>query len=355
MMRNILATLAEFELDVARENWEAAKASAVDRGVKIASRAPFGYRFDENHRLEPVAGDRDLVVELFERRADGASWGELLELFEARTGRRSYKQTIKHMIENRAYTGAVTYADLVNPKAHDRLVELELFEAAQATSAAWKAGAGATQRFGRGAQSMLGGIAKCAACGAGLARSSGGGGKAAIYRCPNHRCTARASIAELALDAFVEEELFAWAGELVDEEVAVGIEPEAPARSPRQELERRLGDARQAVELFATSPDYFGLSPELFAAGARARQAFVEELELELGEVDAGDELAEIRTTLRQAWVELPDERRRLVASVVAAVVVERKDRARPKPIGERARVIFGSSSPSDDRAELAK
>ena len=354
MMRNILATLAEFELDVAREGWETAKASAVERGVKIASRAPFGYRFDEAHRLEPVAGERELVVELFERRADGASYGELLELFEARTGRRSYKQTISHMLANRSYTGAVTYSDhLVNESAHEPIVELELFESAQATSAAWKAGAGATQRFGRGAQSMLGGIAKCAACGAGLSRSSGGGGRPTIYRCQNHRCTERASILEADLDAFVEEELFAWAGETVDELVDVPLDAEAPARSPRQELERRLGDARKAVELFATSPDYFGLSPELFAAGARARQEHVEAIELELAEADEVDELEEIRTTLRQAWIEFPDERRRLVASVVDGVLVERKDRSRRQPIGERATVLFVSSSTADDGAEL--
>ena len=193
MMRNILATLAEFELDVAREQWETAKARAVDRGVKIASRAPFGYRFDAGHRLEPVAGERELVVELFERRADGASWGELLELFEARTGRVSYKQTLKHMIGNRAYTGVVTYSDhLVNESAHEPLVGLELFESAQATSAAWKA---SSPRQGRGVKSLLGGVAKCGTCGGGLSRSSGGGGRPAIYRCPNHRCAARASIA----------------------------------------------------------------------------------------------------------------------------------------------------------------
>ena len=349
MMRNILATLAEFELDVAREQWQTAKASAVDRGVKISNRAPFGYRFDSGHRLEPVAGERELVVELFERRADGASWGDLLELFEARTGRVSYKQTVKHMLENRSYAGVVTYGDeLVNESAHEAIVSTELFEAAQATSAAWLASQGPTRRFGRGAQSLLGGIAKCSACGAGMARSTGGKDRPAIYRCPNHRCSARASILEAVLDKHVEAELFAWAGETADELVDVPLDAEAP--STREELEL----ARRALELYVTTPDGFGLEPAIFAAGARARQARVDELELELEEADAGDGLDAIRTTLRSAWPGLDvADRRRLVASVVDAVVVSRRIRSAPQAIGERVRVLFASSS-ADDRAELA-
>jgi site-specific DNA recombinase len=351
MMRNILATLAEFELDVAREGWETAKAFAVERGVKIASRAPFGYRFDATHRLEPVDGERELVVELFERRADDASWGELLELFEARTGRVSYKRTIKHMIENRAYTGAVTYSDhLVNESAHEAIVSRELFEAARLTGVRRAGG----PRQGRGVQSLLGGIAKCATCGHGLSRSSGGVARpAGLYRCPNHRCGARASILQADLDAYVEAELFAWAGEVVDEEIAVALEPEAPARSPRAEVERRLRDARRGLELYVTAPDGFGLEPALFAAGARARERLIDELEVELAELGEEDEIEAIRTTLRDVWRELPDERRRLVSSVVDAVMVERRDRSAPKPIGERARVIFGASPATDDRAEL--
>lgn len=353
MMRNILATLAEFELDVAREQWETAKARAVDRGVKIARLAPFGYRFDAGHRLEPVAGERELVVELFARRAGGASWTELLELFEAQTGRRSYKQTMKYMIENRAYLGIVTYSDnLVNENAHEPLVELELWEAAQKPSAAWKSG---SKRLDRGVRSLLGGIARCASCGHGLSRSSGGVAKpAGIYRCPNHRCEARASIAEDALDAFVEDELFDWAGEVADEEVVVELEPEAPPRSSRAVIVRRLEEARLALENYVTSPDGFGLEPAMFAAGARARQELVDELELELEEADAGDELDELRSSFRSVWREFPEERRRLVATSVAELVVERRDRARPKAIGERVRIVLGSGAAAEDRAELA-
>jgi DNA invertase Pin-like site-specific DNA recombinase len=351
LLRGMLAMLAEFELDVARENWETAKASAVDRGVKISSRAPFGFRFDETHRLEPVAGERELVVELFEARREGASYQELLELFEARTGLRSYKQTISYMLENRAYTGAVTYSDLVNEAAHEAIVERELFEAVQAVGAARRLAS--NRRSGRGVRSLLGGIARCATCGSGLIRSSNGRG-AGVYRCQSRDCDRRVYVGELALDAWLEAELFAWAGAAADELVEVGLQPSRPPASPRAELELRLADARRALEVYVTSPDNFGLEAGLFAAGVDARQALIDELRLELEELGELDELDAIRTTLRAAWPELETaERRRLVAVAVDELVVERGVRGQGQPVGERARVIFRASAVPENRSEL--
>jgi DNA invertase Pin-like site-specific DNA recombinase len=202
LIRNTFATLAQFELELAREQWQAAKANAVGRGVKISARAPFGYRFTGEHRLEP-SDDRETLVELFRRRAAGTSWRLLVAWFAGETGRTVAPATLAHMVANRAYLGEVTYAELVKVDAHEALVDVELWEAAQRPSADWKAG---RPTKAAGARSLLAGIARCASCGSGLGSTTSGHGKR-VYRCANGQCARRVSILGPSLDELVAEQL----------------------------------------------------------------------------------------------------------------------------------------------------
>jgi DNA invertase Pin-like site-specific DNA recombinase len=295
MVRGMLATLAEFERELVTEQWASARSHAIARGVKISHTANLGYRFDDAHRLVPDKR-RELVLELFERRAGGASWTELEELLD-RAGVKLSRTTLRRTLANRVYLGESRHGELVAESAHEAIVPLETFEAVQRRFASEPARSGASVR------SMLAGYARCGTCGARMSSSMQGTPKQRVYVCRNRECGAPASITARRLDGFVEDVLFDWAGELADEPV----ELELGDRSGRAGLEARIADAELALEAYVTAPDMFGLEPAMFRRGLEARQANLERLRGELDELADADEASLVRATLREAWPTLDD------------------------------------------------
>src|SRR5262252_4208849 len=162
-VRELFFSLARMEWQRYANNWTTAKINAIERGVAIARDAAFGYRFDDLHRYVIEPAEAVVVVELFELRAAGGSWSELVEAFERMTGRETSRQTMSALVRSRVYLGEVAYGDeLVNVDAHEAIVELDLFEAVQRVNAER---AGDPQRKNRGHSgrsfSFLGGVAKC--------------------------------------------------------------------------------------------------------------------------------------------------------------------------------------------------
>jgi site-specific DNA recombinase len=356
LIRGVLATLAEFELELVAENWQAAKINAVAKGKAIKSTAPFGYRLGEDNRLVVEPLEAAIVVELFEARAAGRSWAEVRELFETRTGRSSSRQTVSRMMRNRAYIGAVVYGradELVNEEAHEAIVELELFQEVQAVNGE-RGGDQGRGHAGRSA-SLLGGLARCEACGETLSRSTKGGRQAAVYQCGNSACKARASIREAELDAFVEAALLEWAEPVADET----IEVEFDARGERVVAEHRLSEAERLLHEIAVDVDAQAeLGIEAYKAAVVARRELVDRRRQELEAIGEASELEVVRTTLRQAWPALEvEERRRLLRVALARIVVRRTPRRRA-PAAERCELLFNLAAASaepvgDDAAEL--
>jgi DNA invertase Pin-like site-specific DNA recombinase len=135
LSREIFLGIARYQWEKYAEGFETAKIAAIEAGRAIKSTAPFGYRFDEEHRLEVVEAEAAVVVELFERRAEGASFGELADVFGELTGRERPAMSIRRMLENRVYLGELRYAELVNEQGAPAIVELDVFEAVQAVNA----------------------------------------------------------------------------------------------------------------------------------------------------------------------------------------------------------------------------
>lgn len=334
-------------LGVARMQWEryaegfaTAKEAAVERGTKISSMAPFGYTFGPEHRLVAVPTEAEIVREMFERRAAGASRGEILEYFEAATGRASYRQSIAYMLRNRAYLGEVHYGRtkrLVNGDAHEAIVPVDLFEAAQRVDRERSSGPGSGGR----PRALLAGIARCANCGRGLAWSRTGSTKTHSYKCPEEtrKCSARASIGGDVLDRYVTETVMDWAGAVADEPVEVEL---ADRTASRASLERRLGEAeRLLLEYEANAELELELGSAAYDAGRRARITLRDRAQERLEEAGEQSQLEVVRTTLREVWPDLDvGERRRLLKVVLEAVVVRRTPRRRA-PASERARIIF--------------
>lgn len=344
-VRDLFFGLARMEWEDKAESIALAKRNAVERGAYIANRAPFGYRFDDGHRLEVVEAEAAVVVAMFELRATGASWGAVLEIFEQRTGRSSHRQTVAAMLKNRAYIGAVDYGRrpetrLANEAAHPPIVELDLWERVQAVNAE-RAGLGPGEGHHAGAPvSLLAGLARCESCGRGLTKSAGVRGRSDVYRCPSTaaKCGARASIGVEILDRYVVDELLAWAGDAADEEVVVELEH----RADRAGAEYRLAEAeRLVVEYEADVELELAIGSEAYAGGRQTRLALRERRRSELAAIGEASELEELRTTLRAVWPVLElDERRRLLKAVLAAVVVCRTHRV-GAPVDERASLVF--------------
>jgi DNA invertase Pin-like site-specific DNA recombinase len=359
--RELFLAIARMEWERYRDGFDVAKEAALDRGVAIKSVAPFGYRFDDDHRLEVVAGEAELVVELFERRAAGEALGALLELFENRTGRSSYRSTMTGILRNRAYLGEVVYGGRTVVDAHPAVVDVELFEAVQAVNAARSSGRGVA--VGR-AKALLAGIAKCEACGRGLTCSKTGSRRAYSYKCPAdaRHCQARAFVDAAALDAHVTAAVVEWAGPAGDQ--LVELEVELGARGDRVVAEHRLAEAEAALVAHEANVELeLEVGAAAYAAGRLARRELIARRRAELEAFGAASEVEVVRSTLRSALAgdELTvDEQRRLFRIALAAVVVRRTPR-RGAPIVERVAVAFaddaadGPGSSEQDRAELVE
>ena len=360
--RELFFSLARREWEIAAESFAASKENAIANGIAVKSVAPFGYRFDEHHRLEVVEREARIVRELFAMRRGGASLGAIVDLLESRTGRRSSRTAMRYLLRNRAYLGELTYGretPLVKVDAHKPIVELELFDAVQHAIDARSRAHG--YAGGGKAKSLLAGIAKCQGCGRGLTCGRTGRNHVYRYSCPNdaRHCDARGSAVATELDAHVIERVLAELGPIVDElvEVTVGVVPDERAGA-----EARLADAERSLLEWSAELELEEREPEAYRVGLDARRQRAELRRSELDALGEATVLESARATLRQALSGrlLDDggdaletaERRQLLAVVLDAVVVRKAPRG--TTIAERADVLFATSAPTSDGLEDA-
>jgi DNA invertase Pin-like site-specific DNA recombinase len=328
LLLNVLAALADFELEVARENWTVAQAKAIERGVKIANRAPIGYRFDSEHRLVPDAKLGPLVGELYRRRGDGHSYSELRAWWHEQTGRWLPQQTITRVLKNRVYLGEVSYGDLKQTGAHEPIVTPAEYDVAKATFA---------PRPARGEGSLLGGLMRCGACGRKMTAS--GSAAKPRYRCSGEMdgCEAPASVRRSEADEHVTGLFLEHARRRATD--VEGTPRESELDQARGRLEAAQHDLASFLRL-----DLGGIvDDDAYRAALAERQARVDEARAAV--VDANT--AEHRT-LRYAnvvdeWenLELP-ERKRLLAAGIDQVKVHRPSaRGARVPFADRATVTF--------------
>ena len=111
-----------------RDNFRRADASAIERGIHIASRVPTGYTRDlDTRRLVPNEF-APVIVGLFEHRVKGWGWQRLARWFVEQGGSpRTNAQAVKWMVRNPAYLGHAYSGDLVNRRAHPPIVTQLLY------------------------------------------------------------------------------------------------------------------------------------------------------------------------------------------------------------------------------------
>lgn len=348
----ILTLIAELELERIKENWTTAVTRAVERGVHISRYTPTGYCRDEEGRLHRDDPAAKIVAEAFRRRATGASWAELARFLEENkvlppTGNPHWSKVgVAGMLQNSVYLGQARSGKTVNNDAHEPLVTQAEFDAAQTVKKSLL-----KRRDGSlAAQTLLGGLVRCAGCGHTLKITGNTdqktGERYPIYYCTGRyatglcpsRATGRASLIDNHVENQVLEALQAEDG-LLAQAVAASDRVEAAARGAEE--------AEYELDLFINNPKLLTvLGEQKFLDGVESRQHALDEARSDLAELQTQtslrDELAD--GDLLRAWPTLTiQERRRLVNGLLEQVVLTRADRRgrHAKPVGERLEILL--------------
>lgn len=320
LLTNLLA-MARLQRQQLSSGWETARGRAIQRGAFIGM-APLGYRKirDKNHpkvgALEPDPDTQDVVIEAYRlARAEGVHAVARYLKAQVPSGRWT-PFMVRRLLSNRVYLGESRHGeDLVNPKAHEPLVTLGNWLAAQFDGA-----------FKRGPSGRypLSGIARCSSCNGPMVGQIGhplkSGERPRRYRCSTKwnegdECEAPASCLAEPLEAVVREELRS----LVTGVRAVGAVPGQDVSA----LEREIEEARADRLEFATDLTIKkALGIEAYRAGCEARAQAVEKLEECYRQASAG---SSIRIAVDLAGdLDEPDQFQRALAAVVERVDVQR-------------------------------
>jgi len=338
--RSILFAVAEHYRDKVRDNFRRADASAIERGIHIASRVPTGYSRDPDTRRLVPNEFASIIVGLFERRAKGSGWQRLAQWFVEQGGSpKTNAQAVRWMIRNPAYLGHAYSGDLVNEHAHPPIVTRLLHDRANAVS-----GRAPKHDGSLSSQLLLTGLVRCASCGYRMAVSSsthtvrGNRVPVASYRCKHEHCAARASIRGIELDPFVVRTLFRLLRLVGTTGMrAPGTTPAELARA-REALEAAEYDRRRLVEnrelrRLLTATEY---NRELVALAEAVEEARVA---LEMAEVDHEAPRVE---NVERVWEEWTDEtRREWLREMVEVIEVTSARKRRNIPPPERVTMSF--------------
>lgn len=347
---NLRMAIAQDFLERNRANWQAAVRKAVDRGAFLGAHPPFGYGWDEHHRLFVDEVQAGIVVELFVWRAARENYGALHRWFRARCaeagierGARMSKSGVRAMVRNRVYLGEMRVQGerrgepRVIVGAHPPVLTPEQWEAAQFTGEF-------VPRTGNASTAALRGMVYCAGCGRRLKAGTGRRRKGVpqvTYTCTTEDCGERAAIRARLLDDYVEG---------LVQDAALAGEPHVVAVI---EGDTRYEDAMAGVERARTTYEEFRDSAEMqetlgmdgFARGLRVRRDALDAARDALAAVPAPEARRPTVPPRGPEGAELA-ARGQALARFVDRVVLRSAGGRRP-PAGERADVyLTGSAEP---------
>lgn len=336
LLTNLLA-MARLQREQLSKGWETARGRAVERGAFIG-KAPIGYqkiRDKNDPQVGALEADPDMAPIVREAYRHAARDGihTAARYLKAHLPGRWTTFQARRLLSNRVYLGESRHGDdLVNPEAHEPLVPLGTWIAAQVD--------GIQPRM-RSLDYPLSGIARCSSCCGPLVGQIGHARKDGIaprrYRCGHkwndgERCEAPASCLAEPLETTIREELRTLLDGLTVEGAPVGdrfAELEADierARADRLEFATDLGIKR-------------ALGIEAYRAGCQARADAIAKLEA------AYRERAARHTGRRELpladELDDPDQFRRALAATVERVGVTRGR----GPLDERVTIVWRATA----------
>jgi DNA invertase Pin-like site-specific DNA recombinase len=360
LLFSIKAAIARDQWKRYRTNWINARRNAIERGVHPSTYVAVGYRRNqvdprvqgaarasmsrEERWADPVVGQlvpseqAGHVRALFRLRAGGGSWRECAELMEARRVPNRNGEpfwllsAVQAIIRNPVYRGEAYLrshgkqaGDLVNPDAHEPIVDAILWRQAQPTQ-------GKPRRSSEGA--LLAGILRCAGCGRKLSLSG------QYYRCrprmvTGPECNAPASAPRVEIEALVTRGFFDW----------LAYRPVAPAPADLAPFEQALALAKADEATWKEAAVAGTVAPEVVGPAYDAAKARREQAETRLFEARQTAGLDDQRLTLAEQWgtMTVPERRRALQAFEVAAYVKRGR-----QPVDERVTIELRGSPAGD-------
>jgi DNA invertase Pin-like site-specific DNA recombinase len=345
---NVMLAFGQFEVERYSEQWVESKARMIEQGRHHGPTPPLGYDRTDG-KLTPNE-HAPLVRQIFERRANGESVTVLAAMLndhgiETGRGGRPRAQYVASIVRCRTYLGEVRAGDdLVNPDAHEPLVDQLTFARANTAQAT---------RPSRGdAPAILSGLVRCSACRyvMNAAKTPYADGYRRAYRCRRDhtagRCPRPAMAVESVLLPLVEQQFFAQLGDMH----ARASGDLAAAR----ELKDARNDARHALIVYRDDPDILtALAPSEYAEGLKVRSATVRTAQAALDRHYATRPAGDIpdAASLRLAWPEMDnDTRRRMFRATFDCVAVSapKVHRSHSEPLAGRISFLPVGLLPDD-------
>ena len=344
LMQNMILTLAQFELDQGRERAQANREDVIGRGVHICRVPPTGYVRGEGKRLVPDLVAAPVVRDLFSRKAQGATWGDLCAYLDKRLprpdGKRWVRSTVGGILSNRVYLGEAFARDLVMRDAHDAIIDRATWEAAQTNRRRPPRRAGAA---------LLTGIARCVSCGYTLTPMSDGARGYSNYNCRKRHsggiCPEPTRISQRRLDDHVEAAFLEW---LEREQIAVEA---TEATDETTQLVAAVEAAEAELREYRDSQLVSLIGREAFAEGLEHRQAVLDGARAELEQARRTTVVLPIGPQkLIDLWPSLDvDEKHGLLSAAIDAVAVRRADLpGKGSSVPGRVHVFWRGQAPVD-------
>jgi DNA invertase Pin-like site-specific DNA recombinase len=342
----VKAAIARDQWKRHQRNWQAARESAVRRGLHIASHVPTGYVHTKG---QPLAVDPNLapvVVGLFERRAKRWNFSRLAKWLseQPHTNGIANRETVRCMIANRAYLG-IAYSDEYEKRnAHPAIISQKLWDEANAVAGIKTRGDGSLS-----GQMLALALATCDNCGHRLQAiasrrknpETGKVERSAAYTCKNINCDSRAFVFARELDSFVTVNLTMMG-------VAVGESHlHTPGSSDVAEASKRLEEAEYDKRAFVKNRELRRLlSEEEYNTELESLIEAVTEAQIALT-MAKSDETAAATVPVAELWSSWNMETKREYAhKVIATLSVKSANRQRGVPLAERVVIEWAGAVP---------
>jgi len=278
-----LGAVSEYYRRSARERAREGQIKAIEQGIAIVRGLHFGYLKDERKHLVIDPATAPIVRELFVRRAQRMSWTGLADWLNGvcprEDGRRWIHQHVRRIIESPIYKGWSVSGEVVNSEAHEPIVTLAEWDAANAV----KGGRAASN--GRPLP-LLAGMLRCASCRYVMRRVGGGErGTTEAYVCAKKHgggiCEAPAYVRAEDIEGLVM--------------VYFGIahfqstrQPYDPDRAAVEHAERELTDLEARFEaLSADDARLDAMGADRFYSDLKRRRVEIERAQAELDQARA--------------------------------------------------------------------
>ncbi len=231
----LLGAVSEYQRRTAAERSGDAQRRAVERGVLPFPNVPPGYRRCTDGTLEPHPRQAPIVADAFRMRADGATIKDVRAFLAKRGIKRSY-HGVQDLLKSPIVRGEIRFGELVNPEAHEPIVDADTFRRVQRMS----------EKRGRRPSSdrLLArlGVLRCGSCGARMSvgTQTQHGRLYPFYRCPPvGDCTRRMAISAELVERTVVEHV---------QNALANVEGRASAQSNVKSAERELAQAQKALD-----------------------------------------------------------------------------------------------------------